>query len=193
MVFCFVQKFFFGQHRLEFFFFCRTKREFLFPGFNIRLYDKNSKSDYFFFLHQNQNIFFSNIGKKTITPPSPFKLNGRSLNYKHSLTLILYCPCLCCHSFLWWCVISWVEVNLHRFFFSLDILLLRRGRLGPINLFDPTTFLCLSRTRIWISNVIWQGLFLCLMIWGERWLFILIILMNCWPSLFKKSLKIPKM
>jgi hypothetical protein len=46
---------------------------------------------------------------------------------------------------------------------------------------------------IWISNVIWQGLFLCLMIWGERWLFILIILMNCWPSLFKKSLKIPKM
>ena len=27
-------------------------------------YDKNSESDYFFFLHQNQNIFFSNIGNQ---------------------------------------------------------------------------------------------------------------------------------
>ena len=29
-----------------------------FPEFNIMLYDKNSESNYFFFLHQNQNIFF---------------------------------------------------------------------------------------------------------------------------------------
>jgi hypothetical protein len=35
------------------------------PEFNIRLYDKNSESD-FFFLHQNQNIFFSNIGNQNI-------------------------------------------------------------------------------------------------------------------------------
>ena len=40
----------------------------------------------FFFLHQNQNIFFSNIGiqniflEKNHNPP-PFKLNGRSLIY----------------------------------------------------------------------------------------------------------------
>jgi hypothetical protein len=40
----------------------------------------------FFFLQQNQNIFFSNIGNQNIfldnkhTPPPPFKLNGRSLN-----------------------------------------------------------------------------------------------------------------
>jgi hypothetical protein len=33
---------------------------------NIRLYDKNSESHYFFFLHQNQNIFFSNIGNQNI-------------------------------------------------------------------------------------------------------------------------------
>ena len=33
--------------------------------FNIRLYDKNSESD-FFFLRQNQNIFFSNIGNQNI-------------------------------------------------------------------------------------------------------------------------------
>jgi hypothetical protein len=38
-----------------------------------------------FFLHQNQNIFFSNIANQNIfleknhNPPSPFKLNGRSL------------------------------------------------------------------------------------------------------------------
>ena len=45
-----------------------------FPEYNIRLYDKNTESDYFFFLHQNQNILFNNIGnqnifleKKTIT------------------------------------------------------------------------------------------------------------------------------
>jgi hypothetical protein len=36
------------------------------PEFNIRLYDKNSESDYFFFIHQNQNIFFSNIGNQNI-------------------------------------------------------------------------------------------------------------------------------
>jgi hypothetical protein len=36
------------------------------PEYNIRLYDKNSETDYFFFLHQNQNIFFSNIGNQNI-------------------------------------------------------------------------------------------------------------------------------
>ena len=50
------------------------------PEYNIRLYDKNSESDYFFFLHQNQNIFFSKIGnqniffrKKPYTPPPPIQ------------------------------------------------------------------------------------------------------------------------
>ena len=37
-----------------------------FVRFNFRLYDKNSESDYFFFLHQNQNIFFNNIGNQNI-------------------------------------------------------------------------------------------------------------------------------
>ena len=66
-----------------------------FPEFNIRLYDKNSESDYFFFLHQNQNIFFSNIGnrniffrKKTITLSC--KLNDRSLRVVISIKLFLY-------------------------------------------------------------------------------------------------------
>ena len=51
-----------------------------FPEFNISLYDKNSESDYFFSLHQNQNIFFSNIGNQNIfleknhNPPTPLQV-----------------------------------------------------------------------------------------------------------------------
>ena len=77
MDFCFVQNFFLRTTRVRiFFFFCRAQREFFFPEINIRLYDKNSESDYLFFLHQNQNIFFSNIGNQNIfldknhNPPS---------------------------------------------------------------------------------------------------------------------------
>jgi hypothetical protein len=55
----------------------------LLKKFNNRLYDKNSESFYFFFLHQNQNIFFSNIGNQNFLLEKnhnpPFKLNGRSL------------------------------------------------------------------------------------------------------------------
>ena len=66
MVFSFVQNFFFfRQYELEYFFVSRLGGDF-FPEFNISLYDKNSESDYFFFLHQNQNIFFSNIGNQNI-------------------------------------------------------------------------------------------------------------------------------
>jgi hypothetical protein len=71
----------------EYLFFLSCKARNFFPEFNIRLYDKNSESDYIFFLHHNQNIFFSNIGNQNIflekktppPPPPPFKLNGRSL------------------------------------------------------------------------------------------------------------------
>jgi hypothetical protein len=41
----------------------RCEAQIFLPEFNIRfirLYDKNSESD-FFFLHQKQNIFFSNV------------------------------------------------------------------------------------------------------------------------------------
>ena len=57
--------FFRTTQELEFFFLSR-KAWIFFPDFNIRLYDKDSESDYFFFLHQNQNIFFSNIGNENI-------------------------------------------------------------------------------------------------------------------------------
>ena len=31
--------------------------------------------------------------------------NMYTVNYEHSLMSLLYCPCLCCHSFLWLCVV----------------------------------------------------------------------------------------
>ena len=49
MVFCFVQNFFFGQNKsLNIYFFLSRKAQFFSPEFNIRLYDKNSESDFFF-------------------------------------------------------------------------------------------------------------------------------------------------
>ena len=84
MVFCFVQNYFFGQHESQNYFLSRKARIF-FPEFNIRLYNKNSESDYFFFAPPKSEYFFQQhweseyfFQKKTITLP-PFKLNGRSL------------------------------------------------------------------------------------------------------------------
>ena len=69
MFFCFVQNFFFGQHKL---------------------YDKNSESDYFFFPPPKSEYFFQQhweseyfVRKKTYPPP--FKLNGRSLTCDKSV------------------------------------------------------------------------------------------------------------
>ena len=85
MVFLFRSEFFFRTTReLEYLFFSSRKARIFFPEFNIRLYDKNSESDYFFSLHQYQNIFFSNIGNQNIflekNHNPPFKLNGPSLS-----------------------------------------------------------------------------------------------------------------
>ena len=78
MVFCFVQNFFFGQHK--------SKVQICFPEFNIRLYDKTSELDFFFPSTKIRIFFFSNIWNQNIflekkynPPPPPFKINGRSL------------------------------------------------------------------------------------------------------------------
>ena len=79
MVFCFVQNFFFGATReLKYFFFLSLKARIFFPEFNIRLYDKNSESDYFFFPPPKSKYFFQQhweseyfFRKKTITPSPP--------------------------------------------------------------------------------------------------------------------------
>ena len=86
MVFCFVQIFRTTQE-----FILSRKVRIFFPEFNIRVYDKNSESDFFFFTSTKFRIFFQQhweseyfFLEKTITPPPPpppppFKLNGRSL------------------------------------------------------------------------------------------------------------------
>ena len=60
MVFCFVQNSFFGQHELEYFF-CRAKREIIFQNLSLGYITKTLNQIIFFFLHQNQNIFFRKI------------------------------------------------------------------------------------------------------------------------------------
>jgi hypothetical protein len=60
MVFCFVQKCFFRITReLEYLLFLSRKARNYFPDYNIRLYDKNSESDYFVFSSTKIRIFFS--------------------------------------------------------------------------------------------------------------------------------------
>ena len=79
MVFCFVQNLFFRQHESQNnYFFCRARREFFSPEFNIRLYDKNFESDYFFSSTKNRIFFSATLGiriffleKKPYPPPSP--------------------------------------------------------------------------------------------------------------------------
>ena len=70
--------FFRTTQELEYLFFLSRKARKFFPKCNIRLYDKDSESD-FFFLHQNQNIFFSNIGNQNIFLEKKHNPAGRSL------------------------------------------------------------------------------------------------------------------
>ena len=60
MIFCFVQIFFFQTiEELEYLFFLSRKARFFFsPEFKIRLYDKNSELDYFFFHPPKSEYFF---------------------------------------------------------------------------------------------------------------------------------------
>ena len=102
--FFFVQIFFPGQHNSwNIYFFLSRKAQFFFTIFNIRLYDKFFESDYFFFLHQNQNIFFSNIGNQNIflekNHNPPCKLNGRALrclvDVDHLASVVFICVIAC--------------------------------------------------------------------------------------------------
>jgi hypothetical protein len=59
MVFCFVQKFFFSDNtRVRILFFLSRKVRNFFPAFNIKLYDKNSESDFFIFPPPKSEYFF---------------------------------------------------------------------------------------------------------------------------------------
>jgi hypothetical protein len=55
--FSFRSEFFFRTtQELEYLFFLSRKARIFFPEFNIRLYDKKSESDYFFFPHQAEKL-----------------------------------------------------------------------------------------------------------------------------------------
>ena len=79
------EKFFQTTQQLEYLFILLRKARNFFPEFNIRLYDKNSESDYFFFPPPKSGYFFQQhweseyFFRKKPCPP-PFKLNGRSLS-----------------------------------------------------------------------------------------------------------------
>ena len=78
MVFLFRSEFFFRTtQELEYLFFFVARSGKFFPEFNIRLYDKNSESDYFFFSTKIRIFFSATLGiriffsKKTHNPPPP--------------------------------------------------------------------------------------------------------------------------
>ena len=78
-------RFFFSDNTSQsIYFFCRAKRKFFFQNLTLGYMTKTLNQIIFIFLHQNQNIFFSNIGNQNIflekNHNPPFKLNGCSLN-----------------------------------------------------------------------------------------------------------------
>jgi hypothetical protein len=88
--------FFRTTRELEYLFFLSREARFFSPEFNIRLYDKNCESDYFFSLDQNQNMLFSNIGNQNISlekkhspphPPSPLQVK---LSFPNYMSFVLY-------------------------------------------------------------------------------------------------------
>ena len=62
MVFCFVQNFFFGQHKLEFYFICRAKREFFFQNLILGYMTKTLNQIIFFFSTKIRIFFAATLG-----------------------------------------------------------------------------------------------------------------------------------
>ena len=92
--FLFRSEFFFRTtHELEYLFFLSLKARNIFPEYNIRLYDNNSESDYFIFLHQNQNIFSEKIGNQNIfqkkTVPYGWHLISPFLIFEYNMKTII--------------------------------------------------------------------------------------------------------
>ena len=86
--------------------------------------------------------------------------------HMHSLTLILYCACLSCHSFLRLHVVFLSRSETVQVFYHLliciaigDPVIMRGGVRIPLTGLAPVTFLCLSQARTWISKFSCHGLF----------------------------------
>ena len=89
MVFCFIQNFFFGQHKSQnIYFFCRAKHEIFFQNVTLDFMSK-TLNQIIFFSSTKIRIFFSAtlririfFQKKTITPPLQVKWSFPQ-NYKN--------------------------------------------------------------------------------------------------------------
>ena len=104
MIFSFVQKFFFGQHKsYNIYFFVTRKVQFISPEFNIRLYDKNSESTKIrIFFSATLGIFF--FRKKTITPlPVKWAIPN------HMYTLYIWVEANLCFCIVYICI----ALNIH--------------------------------------------------------------------------------
>ena len=66
MLFFLFRNFFSDNTRVIIFIFVVAQSAKFFPVFNIRLYDKNSESDYFFIPPPKSEYFFSNIENQNI-------------------------------------------------------------------------------------------------------------------------------
>jgi hypothetical protein len=77
MVFCFVQNFFLGQHESDYYFFLSHKVQFFFPEFHIRLYDKNSESDYFFSSTKIRIFCSATLGIRIFFRKKPSSCNSK--------------------------------------------------------------------------------------------------------------------
>ena len=103
------------------------------------------------------------------------------VNYEYSLTLPLYCPCLCCLSFLWWYGLFLVEANLCRFFIVCLYMYYRwrsnykdgRVRIPLTGLTPP--YIC-DEDMDWETSCAVDFFVFSEFSWDEWWLFVLLIL-----------------
>jgi hypothetical protein len=80
------EMFFRTTHELEYLFFCRAKLKFFFQNLTLDYMTKTLNQIIFFFLHQNQNIFFSHIAPR----PSPSTHAEKETCYIQYGSLLLF-------------------------------------------------------------------------------------------------------
>ena len=93
MVFCFVQKIFFGQHESSnIYYFCRAKRKIFFKNFTLsymtkalnQIFFPHPKSEYFFQQHWESEYFFFRKHLDLFGNFSIFPVNFLSIKFGHS-------------------------------------------------------------------------------------------------------------
>ena len=95
MVFCLVQKKNFGQHTSQnIYFICRAKCEFFFQNLTLGYMTKTLNQIIFFFLHQNQNIFYQQLWESEYLAEQSVSTNQKAR--QNSLNFHVYGVCQGC-------------------------------------------------------------------------------------------------